>query len=336
MRLSAFNESVRRRQRQKTIKAFRLKLISLSFVFLLVYSAFSYVIPGIDFGEKIEALSSESLLGNNSEPTVTVSTTPTPKIDYISLKQEILDTVDDELEKYGIYVKNLKTGEMIDINGDTVFPPASISKVPVAMLVLRDVDNGVFSLDQTFTLKGWYKQYSTDSMYYKPTNSKHTLRTYLDYLIRYSDNTAMTALEDLLGGVDKINQRSKDELGITTFFRLPHMCTAKEIGRIFEMIYNEDFLSKESNDFLIDLLSNIGEWMQNRIPKGIPEGANVKIAHKIGDITTEFGAEIADAGIIYGEKTDFILVVVNKDIQIESAQNKIIKITETTYKYFEL
>jgi beta-lactamase class A len=281
--------------------------------------------------EKEKSIAIESVKQEQKKSSVSASV-----INYLQMKSEVSEILGDEIDKFGIVIKNLKSGDFFDINGDLEFPPASVSKIPIAMILLKDIDNGVFSLDQKFVLKREYKMYSTDSMYYLANNSKHTLRTYLDYLIRYSDNTAMTAIEDFLGGTTKINQRFKNELGIKTFFREPHVCTAVEIANVFQQIYDQSFLSKESNDLLIELLSSVGEWMQNRIPKGIPEGANVKVAHKIGDLNTEFGAAVADAGIVFGQKTDYMIIIVNNDVLIEPTIEKIVKISSLVYDYLEV
>ena len=42
----------------------------------------------------------------------------------------------------GIYVKNLRTGKVIMINADTVFPTASIVKVPIMVGIMDKIEKG--------------------------------------------------------------------------------------------------------------------------------------------------------------------------------------------------
>ena len=53
----------------------------------------------------------------------------------------------------GIYVKNLRTGKSITINADTVFPTASIVKVPILLGVMDKIQKGELNYDQEIVYK---------------------------------------------------------------------------------------------------------------------------------------------------------------------------------------
>lgn len=48
----------------------------------------------------------------------------------------------------GIYVKSLKTGKIVAINADTVFPTASMVKVPILLGVIDKINKGELSYHQ--------------------------------------------------------------------------------------------------------------------------------------------------------------------------------------------
>src|SRR5689334_21320383 len=48
----------------------------------------------------------------------------------------------------GIYVKNLKTGREVAINADTVFPTASIIKVPILVGIFDKIAQGAYTYEQ--------------------------------------------------------------------------------------------------------------------------------------------------------------------------------------------
>src|SRR5438309_7973200 len=48
----------------------------------------------------------------------------------------------------GIYVKNLKTGKTIVINADTIFPTASMVKIPILIGVMDKINKGELSYHQ--------------------------------------------------------------------------------------------------------------------------------------------------------------------------------------------
>jgi beta-lactamase class A len=247
------------------------------------------------------------------------------------LQNQISEILGTDIDHYGIYIKNLKTDQIISINADKSLPPASIYKVPLAMLVLKDIDNGKRNLTDTLLLKPSNKAYATDAMFYFNDNSNYTLKEYLQFMIIQSDNTAMNSLEELLGSAEVVNSRLESELRVNNFFRDPHQASAKEIGQVFEQIYKQSYLSKSSNDFLLDLMKNTAAWMQDRIPAGVKEFDEAVVAHKVGNLVTKSGSEYADAGIVYGPESDFVIVVINEDIIEDEAKIKIQDITRAAY-----
>src|SRR5687768_18614182 len=47
----------------------------------------------------------------------------------------------------GIYIKNLRTGRIVSINADTIFPTASIVKVPIMTGVFDKIEKGELRYD---------------------------------------------------------------------------------------------------------------------------------------------------------------------------------------------
>ena len=53
----------------------------------------------------------------------------------------------------GIYVKNLQNGKIVAINADTVFPTASIVKVPILIGVMDKLEKGELKYEQELVYK---------------------------------------------------------------------------------------------------------------------------------------------------------------------------------------
>ena len=253
--------------------------------------------------------------------------------DMSQLNQQILEILGQDSDRYGVSIIQPTLGLQIQINSDKILPPASISKLPIAILILKDIDAGKYSLDTDVVLTDEDKAYESDSLYYYDSGVSLPIREYLRFMLEESDNTAMTLLERVLGGSDLINSRTILELGVQRLFRLPMEATSSDIAKIWQGIYNQNYLSKSSSDLLINYLSNVTPSMQDRIPQGVPPG--IKTAHKIGELYTDYGMAYNDSGIVYGSKYDFIVVVIDQDIEQGEATSKIIKITQAAYNFFE-
>jgi beta-lactamase class A len=281
--------------------------------------------------------------------TSTPSTDTNPKI--LQAKQERKKMFDDkslaarintilgqEAKQYGVYISVPQEGLQYKLNADIELPPASISKVPIAVLILRDVDKGKIQLKDYYPIKSSNKAYNTDPLYDEPNGTKLTVYEYLYQMLSNSDNTAMLTLEEVLGGAEVINKRTEQELEILKLKREPHISTAADIGKLMEGIYGEKYLTPESNNILLQTMIDIPEWLQNRIPKGLPD--NVEIAHKIGEVSTDSGMAFNDAGIIFGSqqsgndgtKVDYVLVIINQDIDKAVATRKMVQISQVVWQ----
>src|SRR5678815_3799856 len=69
------------------------------------------------------------------------------------LQAKIEETIQGFNGDIGIYVKNLRTGKTVSINADTVFPTASIVKVPILLGIMDKIQKGELAYDSTLVYK---------------------------------------------------------------------------------------------------------------------------------------------------------------------------------------
>jgi beta-lactamase class A len=81
------------------------------------------------------------------------------------------------------------------------------------------------------------------------------------------------------------------------------VASAKDVGLLLEHLYNATLMSPNATNRFTDLLKQ--QRVNDRFPTGLPSGT--VIAHKTGD----FLGYTHDAGIVYGAKTDFEVVVMS-------------------------
>lgn len=106
----------------------------------------------------------------------------------------------------GIYVRNLKTGQTVSINADSLFPTASMIKIPITIGVFNKIENGELDYHEDLIYK--------DSLLYKGVDilgsfrdgEKIELSKVLMLMITMSDNTASLWCQLLAGTGLSINQ----------------------------------------------------------------------------------------------------------------------------------
>lgn len=236
---------------------------------------------------------------------------------------------------WGVYDPTSK--ERITYLGDEVLPPASISKLVYAVLLLRDVDKGIYQLSDKMAINSALKAYESDDLYHFSPGTKLSLARYLEYLIVESDNTAMLHIENLLGGYMRVNSRARAELGDVFLQRWPHQTTINDVVDIAVGINDETFLEAESNQFLINLMINTAPRFHNRIKAGAARIEGITVAHKIGNLVVGEGLVINDVGILsWGDDKTLILGFITIGMPSEQyAADLIADLTEIAIQYMD-
>jgi beta-lactamase class A len=109
----------------------------------------------------------------------------------------------------GIYVRHLPTGATVAINADTVFPTASMIKVPILLTLYEQVQQGRLSLDARVpypdTLTYRYTE-ATDVVGYMVAGDTLPVRELAFLMLTISDNHASLWLQALVGGGAAVNE----------------------------------------------------------------------------------------------------------------------------------
>jgi beta-lactamase class A len=113
----------------------------------------------------------------------------------------------------GIYVKNLRTGKTVSINSDTVFPTASIVKVPILLGIMEKIQKGELAYDSTLVYKDSLLYEGEDILGSFKNDEKILLKKVMMLMLTTSDNTASLWLQSLAGKGTRINE-ILDSLGL--------------------------------------------------------------------------------------------------------------------------
>ncbi|HNR17430.1 MAG TPA: class A beta-lactamase-related serine hydrolase [Chitinophagaceae bacterium] len=156
----------------------------------------------------------------------------------------------------GICVKNLRTGKMAMINADSIFPTASIVKVPILVGVIDKIEKGELKYDQQLVYKDSLLYAGSDILGSFKNEEKISLKKVIMLMLTTSDNTASLWLQSLAGTGTRINE-IMDSLGLSntkvnsrTTGRENNrsqfgwgQTTPAEMAHLFELIYTNKVIS---------------------------------------------------------------------------------------------
>jgi len=203
------------------------------------------------------------------------------KIDS-KLQNKLEETIQGFNGDIGIYVKNLRTGKTVSINSDTVFPTASIVKVPILLGIMEKMQKGELAYDSTLVYKDSLLYEGEDILGSFKNDEKILLKKVMMLMLTTSDNTASLWLQSLAGKGTRINE-ILDSLGLVytrVNSRTPGrennrtqygwgQTTPKEMGIIFEKIYRNEIFSAAACDRMMRSLGR-NYWDLNEAISQIP------------------------------------------------------------------
>jgi len=105
----------------------------------------------------------------------------------------------------GIYVQNLKTGKVAQVNADTIFPTASMIKDPIMCGVFDKIEKGELKYDETLVYRDSLLYAGDDILGSFKDGEKIKLGKVQMLSITTSDNTASLWLQKIVGG-ENINK----------------------------------------------------------------------------------------------------------------------------------
>jgi len=121
------------------------------------------------------------------------------------LEKALKDIIKDFQGDIGVYVYNLKSNKEAAVNADTLFPTASVVKVPILIGLFDKIAQGKYKLDEPLVYNAKRAYGGSGLMQFYKDSAKTDLRTLASLMIMYSDNTTSLWCQELAGGGEEIN-----------------------------------------------------------------------------------------------------------------------------------
>jgi len=246
----------------------------------------------------------------------------------------------------GIYIHDLKHNRIVSINADTIFPTASVVKIPILIGIMSKIQTGELNYHQRLMF--------TDSLLYREgddilsdfkDSSTIELSKVMMLMITISDNCASLWLQGLSGGGTKINLLL-DSLGLKATrvnSRTPGrenyrnlygwgQTSPREIATLMEQIVKGEVISKELSEKMLRLLGR--QYWDEEALSQIPAG--VFVADKNGAVD-ESRNEVM---YVNAKKNPYLLTIFTKNNKDRSweANNEawvlIRKLSALLWKYY--
>lgn len=239
----------------------------------------------------------------------------------LNIENKLNNDLRDQLEKIasaakgriGVKALVLESGESVSLNSKEHFPMQSVYKLPIAMAVLHEADEGRIKLDQKIRVE------KTDFIglnQHSPLRDKNpdgaevSVIELLRLAVSESDGTASDVLVKLAGGFQKIQSYLKEikvdnvtvlntekEIGSDWETQYRNWATPDGAVGLLRAVYEKRGLSEQNNVLILKLLTGTSTGMK-RLKGLLPQ--DTVVAHKTGTSNSKDGVTAAtnDIGII--------------------------------------
>ena len=169
----------------------------------------------------------------------------------------------------GVYVYHLASNTEAGINTDTIFPTASVVKVPILAGLFKKIEAGDYQLHEPMVYDDDRVYGGSGLMQFFKDSTQTDLRTLAALMITYSDNVTSIWSQELAGGGIEINAYM-EELGLKhtkvnsrTEGRQDDwelygwgQTTPREMADLAMMIRNREVVSPRASDEMYRMLTN--------------------------------------------------------------------------------
>lgn len=246
----------------------------------------------------------------------------------------------------GVYVRNLRTGKEAAMNADTIFPTASIIKVPIMVGMFDKISQGAYTYHQPLLYRDSLSRKGSGLMQFFRDSSKTDLRTAIVLMITHSDNAAAVWCEKMAGGGTAINSwlEAHGFRDTRVNARTPGrdanrqiygwgQTTPREMARLAAMIRNKEVVNAASSETMYRILTQCfwNEYALFSIPP------YVQAASKQG-MVDDSRSEIVLVNAPHGDYVFYIATKNNKDqrwVADNEAWQLARKVSALLWNYFE-
>jgi beta-lactamase class A len=259
-----------------------------------------------------------------SSPTVAANLAQPQKVVYDSaaLTERLRKISERAGGEVSVALIHVESGQSVEIEGARRMPLYSVFKLPLAVAVLKAVEENRLKLDQKVlvtpedVVPGW--QGNTD-LWREP--GERSVEQLLEFSIVRSDNTSSDKLMQLVGGANAVTERMR-ALGLENIdihFTVrefvarkqnPNTGTASDLARLLALLQKGEVLAAPQLSLLLDMMrrATTGERrLRGDLPRGTPvadkTGTGETTTNDVGLITLPRGrGHLAMAVFLNGSK----------------------------------
>lgn len=256
-------------------------------------------------------------------------------LNFNPIKEDIQNYIHENNLNASVYVVNLRDSASFGINSNESYAAASLNKIPIAVLVMKKVEEEKLTLDTKLSILETDRDSSSGYLYLNPVNNL-SVKDLIYYMLTDSDNTAAWVLqkqitkEDLESLTEYLDYYSNDIKSEQVPLKVTET-NPKTVSNIFISLYLSTILEPKDSELILSYMTNTS-FDINKYAKLPPD---VVVSQKVGfQYLNNEDNFFHSCGIMYIKDSRIFYCVMTKDIDTqEDAQQVVGTIVNKIYKF---
>ncbi|MEG0774930.1 serine hydrolase [Clostridium sp.] len=206
--------------------------------------------------------------------------------------KEIKRYLESKVGNYSFYFEDLKSGYTYGFNEEVEMPAAGCIKLPIAMALMKEVEQKNISLKDIVSIGDEDKVDGDFGIIHEFSDKEYAIKELLIAMLIQSDNTAASKIINILG-MNNINNLIKNMgLKSTKVNKYPsdvrvenrheNITTSYDLSQCFKLLHNKVTLTDEHSDLILNILKR--HQLAKKILFYFPREVQLCTANKIGTL----------------------------------------------------
>lgn len=235
------------------------------------------------------------------------------------------------VKSVAVYFRDLTDGSWMSINGDNLFYPGSLIKVPILIYYLKEEreHKGTLEKELVYTKP---KQFFPSQIFKGDSilnGRKYKISELLKYMIVESDNNATHLLSQNMKNDPFCKIFSDLEIPPDRINDVDYKISARNFSKFFRVLYSSTYLSRRYSEYALELLaqSKFDLGISRNLPK------DIVIAHKFGESGRNFDMDFSETAIVYRDNGPYLLTVMTEGTDAKKQADLVSKISDKVYGF---
>lgn len=235
------------------------------------------------------------------------------------------------LTQGAVYYRDLNNGPWFGINEETLFYPASLLKVPLAMAFYWHAENDPALLSSKHVFKRVGDDRDASQAFASSRRLEdgkaYTVEELITFMLQDSSNEAALLLAEIAGQENVLD--IYEDLGIPApTYGQDYQISVHTLASFFRILFNATYVDRMNSEKILSIMTDSG--FDEGLEQGVPSGTIV--AHKFG--TREVGGirQLHDCGIVYVPGKPYILCVMTQGTDFAVLADFIKDVSATAFK----